>query len=83
MTKEQSFETWCHLDSNLAKLLAMTNANHANVSSTISQALEIYTRENMVYSYSSAFYNYSTALLPHSQQNLSKDMPLQNAKRKT
>jgi hypothetical protein len=43
----------------------MTIAIHANVSSTISQALEMYMRGNLVLSFSSAFYNYSTALLNH------------------
>jgi len=43
----------------------MTIAIHVKVSSTISQALEMYMRGNMVLSYSSAFCNYSTTLLNH------------------
>lgn len=63
--QEQSFEIWCHLNSNLAKLLAITITFHANVSSTISHTLERHIRGNLVLSYSSAFYNYSIALLNH------------------
>jgi hypothetical protein len=43
--------------------VAPTEEEGVNVSSTISNTLEMYMRGNLVLSYSSAFYNYSIALL--------------------